>query len=496
MPPIKHVFVLVLENRSFDHFFGLSGIRGIPRPNDPGFRAGATDRCAADPPHEFADVAEQCRGNFPAIGYFGFSPSQIPVLTTLAQSYLLFDNWYSAMPGPTWPNRFFLHAASSGGLTDSPTNLSVFTSTQCANHAFHFSNGTIYERLAGAGRKWRIYAGDAIPQVLAVQGMVERRYDLDLFRPIKSDGTGAGSLLEDLADPNYDVDYTFIEPAYNPQFTGFYTGSSQHPRSKVSDGEQLIRDLYSALRGSRLWESSVLLITWDEHGGFYDSRSTQGAVPPGDEPVNFGRAGIGAPEFDFSQTGLRVPALLISPYSPAGALASQCCPRGTTFDHASVVRSVRETFGLHGQLTARDAAVPSWLALLADVAREDCPTGNAIPMPNPSPGTAPVAGTPATAAPDSFLTGIALIARDLDQTLVHRTGAPLTAALPGRAMVATPQAATPPSASALASYVADVSERVRQHTGALRAAKTKGALAGTPQRTSGPPSLPREGTQP
>jgi phospholipase C len=476
MPPIKHVFVLVLENRSFDHFFGLSGLPSVPQPDDPRFKAGATDRCVGDPPHEFRNVKDQIAGTFPDVGYFAFHPAQIPVLTKLAQSYLLFDNWYSSMPGPTWPNRFFLHAASSAGLTDSPTNLSVFTSTTCASYAFKFPKGMLFDRLEGAGRRWRVYHGDNIPQVLAVHGMVEHRFDLDLFRPIESDGTGAGNLLDDISHPDYDVDYTFIEPAYNPQLFGFYTGSSQHPRSTVSEGEALIREIYAALRKSPVWESSALLITWDEHGGFYDSRPPRRAVPPGDDPVNFGRAGSDAPTFDFSTTGFRVPALLISPYAPAGAIASQRCPDGTTFDHASVVRSVRDTFAIEAPLTNRDATAPSWLALLSDTPRQDCPGGDDIPPPNLSTAAAPEAPQIGASPPDSFLTGISLIARDLDQALTHRTGSPLSAQQQGREMMAASQEAPPMTARDLGQYVAEVSGRVQQHVRGLRAAKTKRKL--------------------
>jgi phospholipase C len=478
MAPIKHVFVLALENRSFDHFFGLSGLPGVTPPDDPQFEAGATDRCACDPPHEFLDVRAQIAGRFQGAGYLAFRPNQIPVLMKLAQSYLLFDNWYSAMPGPTWPNRFFLHAASSGGLTDSPTDLAAFTSTQCSSHAFQFSNGTLYERLEGAGRKWRIYHGDNIPQVLAVQGMLERRYDLDRFRPIEPDGTGAGNLIEDLASPDYDVDYAFIEPAYNPQLRGFYTGSSQHPRSTVSEGEALIRSIYCAIRSSPVWMNSVLLITWDEHGGFYDREKPRPTKPPGDEPVNFARAGANAPKFDFSITGLRVPALLISPYAPANKLASQCCQTGLSFDHSSVVRSVRDTFVIEAQLTNRDGAAPSWLPLLAAAARSDCPVAADIPMPCAS---SPVPGVGATASPpDSFLTGISLIARDLDNALTRRTGvAPLAAKQQRDGLRLAPAAPPPVAVKDVAAYVADVSARVGRHAHALRAASAKnsGALA-------------------
>ena len=132
MADIKHVFVLMLENRSFDHLFAFSGRSGVPRPDASwGMTADAPDRTPLDPPHEFEDVAAQISGDPPMCGFAqqsywnvsrqGFAAGALPVLRTLANQYFLFDNWYSSMPGPTWPNRFFVHAGSSGGLDNSPS---------------------------------------------------------------------------------------------------------------------------------------------------------------------------------------------------------------------------------------------------------------------------------------------------------------------------------------------------------------------------------------
>ena len=110
MPSIDHLFVLMLENRSFDHMFGLSGLPGIQVPGN--LKAGAKDRAKKDPSHDFPDVDRQYNAGHMdgfdsgADAYLGLEPAQIPVLTALAREFLLFDNWYSSMPGPTWPNRF------------------------------------------------------------------------------------------------------------------------------------------------------------------------------------------------------------------------------------------------------------------------------------------------------------------------------------------------------------------------------------------------------
>jgi len=167
---IEHVFVLMLENRAFDHLLGFSGITGQDAANSgstginglTGSEAntfngraysvsgGADDVMPVDPEHEFTNVLEQlcgpgatypAGGAYPAINNTGFvasyvasggaadpgevmkcfAPEQLPILTALAQEFAVCDNWYASMPGPTWPNRMFVHAASSGGLDHSPT---------------------------------------------------------------------------------------------------------------------------------------------------------------------------------------------------------------------------------------------------------------------------------------------------------------------------------------------------------------------------------------
>ena len=489
MAPVSQVFVLMLENRSFDHFFGLSGLYGLPSPPaGSGFGPGAQDTATDDPPHEFLDVAGQIDGGkmdqFTPTGKLGFDRAQIPVTSALASSYLLFDNWFSSMPGPTWPNRFFVHAGTSGGLTDSPSGSDSATAVQPWGTAFKFQNGTLYDRLEGAGRRWRVYYGDVTPQVLAAQGMTEKIFDPARFRPIYASDHSAGDFAADVAGDAYGIDYTFIEPKYGIQVTGQFQGESQHPTDAVSAGEGLVKYVYEALRNSPLWETSVLLVVWDEHGGFYDHVPPPPAPPPGDAPLNFGR-GTGnqptPPAFGFDRLGVRVPALLVSPFAPKG-LASQLGQPRLAFDHASVVRSVRDLFGMAASLTARDAASPSWWPLLQDVRRADADCPTSLPVASTAGATLARAvttphGTAATAqAPDSFVAGTSLIAYDLDQLIAQRTGQQPLSRAPqhqlafdrvarARAIVA----GVPDSHLALHRYIAEVSERVQQHQRDLQA---------------------------
>lgn len=355
---MDHVVVLMLENRSFDHLFGLSGLV-TPPPAHFGFGGGATDRAAYDPPHDYDDVAAQMAGGamtgFPRSAggeaMKGFAAADIPVLAALAGRYLLMDNWFASVPGPTWPNRLYAHAASSGGLDNglsaAAANVAITDPTFC----MVLDKGHIFERLSAAGRSWRVYQGDRFSQVLCLQGMVEaadysqrKRY----FRPMK-DFEGdlrAGEV----------ANYTWIEPDYGI-FARFKSGNSQHPVGTVSAGERLIAQVVDAVRLSPVWPRTVLLIVWDEHGGFFDHVAPPSATPPGDRPWNHGRARRPR-DCGFDRLGPRVPALLISPLLPQG-LGSQVYP-GQVFDHASIVASLRATFDLGGALTGRDAAAASW----------------------------------------------------------------------------------------------------------------------------------------
>src|SRR5579863_1017087 len=192
---IKHVFVLMLENRSFDHMLGFSGLpeiegasaadmntfkgQNFPATND------AANVMGHDPGHEFNDVLEQLCGSgmvytggpYPKINNSGFvsnytfgdimkcydTPMALPVMMALANEFAVCDHWYASLPGPTWPNRFFVHAASSGGLDHSPTTLETLEWEKLKG--FVFENGSIYDSLVKAGQSWRIYRGVKKPIV-------------------------------------------------------------------------------------------------------------------------------------------------------------------------------------------------------------------------------------------------------------------------------------------------------------------------------------------
>ncbi len=356
---IEHIIVLMMENRSFDHMLGwlqspsydIDGLTGNEwNPTDPSDPAdphnevtvtrNAQDVTPHDPGHEFSDVNVQLFSNPsgpPAAGQENrgfvfnyaqqhdvspatartimdcFDPGELPVLTALAQEFAVCTRWFSSVPGPTWPNRFFAHAATSKGYLD--------------NSQFHnYDMLTIFENLSSQGKTWANYYHD-ISQTWQLQRLGTPA--------LKDNFKDYGDFRKDAAKgklPNY----SFIEPKY---FWWFGDANDQHPPHSVRAGEALIADVYHRVRTSPLWEKSLLVIVYDEHGGFYDHAITPKDATPPDQYHS---------QFDFKRYGVRVPAVLISPYIEKGAIIRE------TFDHSSIPATLKEVFKLDRFLTDRD----------------------------------------------------------------------------------------------------------------------------------------------
>jgi phospholipase C len=426
---ISNIFVLMLENRSFDHMLGFSGLPGVPEPPTKfGFTPGAVDKLAHDPPHEFDNVAAQIHGGmmdgFSGSGgpdtMLGFDAPKVSVLIELAKNNLYFDNWFSSMPGPTWPNRLFAHAASSGGLDNSLSAIDAGGAVTNPGSYLDFENGHIFDRLVAKGVSWRVYHQKTnlfdYPQVLCLKGMVSKWTDRNFFRPFsqfKSD-----MLHGDVAG------YTFIEPKYD--LPSYSNGNSQHPTGKISPGEVLIKDVYTAIFKQSVGAHSALLITWDEHGGFFDHVTPPAAVPPGDSPLNHNRAKLPR-NFVFDRFGVRVPAVLISPWLPAG-LGSDVFGKNSTFDHSSIVRALRSTFALDDanrkQLTNRDKASPDWNSKLLATPRTIKLNLPAVAVPKHKTPVPSIKEVAASGPPSGNLLGISQIAVDIDWYTAERLRVP------------------------------------------------------------------------
>jgi phospholipase C len=349
---IEHIVVLMLENRSFDHMLGfmkrpdypIDGLNGDEmNPTDPEHptdlvrvSADAGDLLGPDPGHSFQDINIQLFNNPsgpppvgpPNTGFVYsysqqngvtrliarnimkcFDPRTIPVLTSLAMEFAVCDKWFSSVPAKTWPNRFFAHAATSKGYLD--------------NSQFNnYDMPTIFEKLTANGLTWRDYYDD-FSQTWALQRLQteELRVNFRSMSQFRADARN-GTL------PNY----SFIEPKY------FVSANDQHPPHSIAKGEELIAMVYNVIRSSPLWESTLLVITHDEHGGTYDHVQPLRATPPDSHTARFA----------FDRYGVRVPAVLISPFIPPRTIVT------TVFDHTSILATLNRVFGLGAPLTARD----------------------------------------------------------------------------------------------------------------------------------------------
>ncbi len=384
LDPIKHVIVLMLENHSFDQMLGcfqelypdLDGIPGgkPPRTNDangvpyaqcPGARLTAP----MDPNHDYEHVLKQIGS-----GNRGFAqdfadcfphavPADVaevmkyhargalPALHTLAENFTICDHWFSSLPGPTWPNRLFVHSGTSLGRVTMPEGV--------MNANLHWYNQTtLYDRLNEKKISWKIYFGDIAQSWVLVDQWAPRNmihyHHMQRF-------------YEDVAQPERDFpSYVFIEPTYNPP-----GANDDHPCHSLLEGERLIAEVYNAVRANEaLWQCSLLIVVYDEHGGYYDHVSPPKAVPPDHHQE----------EFTFDLLGVRVPAVLVSPY------AAQCCVN-TQFDHTSLLRYLVDKWRL-GSLGAR-VADPNTISIgsaLTRAVRTNTPVQ--LPMPGPSPGAA------------------------------------------------------------------------------------------------------------
>ena len=436
-PSIEHVFVLMLENRSFDHMLGFSKIDGIDQNGNPATINGADPltnenvnpvngvnvpvnfpadfqlkNVDNDPGHEFENtltslcgegsIYNSVAGGYPQINNSGFiqnyfdngsatpqrimncyTPNQLPVINALAKEFAVCDNWFSSLPGPTWPNRFFLLAATSGGLDNSPSTLDIISSTTV--EGYRFENGNIFDLLDANCIKWRIFEGDDFPVSFALNGMNLN----DLQGRFKD----FNDFESEVNKTNFSDRFIFIEPKYGSHkidITGpgdFTCGNSMHPLDDVIRGEKLIKKVYEVIRNSPHWRKSLLLITFDEHGGFYDHVQPPAAVPPGDlvtagyrkeYPAGHPQAGQ-LINFQFDQLGVRVPALVISPYIRKGIIDH------TIYDHTSMLNSIEKLFKMTN-LTQRDKAANDFLHLLSlNTPRSDSPAILPDPAINPDP---------------------------------------------------------------------------------------------------------------
>lgn len=401
--PIKTVVVLVQENRSFDHMLGwfkslnpeINGVTArlsqsnpisVSDPNSTHLTFRDTAAFVdPDPDHSFQAIYEQVSGKpwntsdpdpnppITMTGFAqnaerraqglaetvmnGFKPEMVPVFKELVTEFAVCDRWFASLPAATQPNRLYVHSATSHGATGNETDQLVDG----------FPQKTIFESLEENGCSFGIYY-QSFPSTFFYRNLRKLKY-VDNFHQynlhFKND-CKKGKL------PNYVV----IEPRYFDILTA--AANDDHPSHDVSEGQKLVKDIYEALRNSPQWNEILFLVVYDEHGGFYDHVQTPTGVPSPDDII-----GPAPYNFNFDRLGVRVPAIMISPWiergtvlhGPSGPLAS------SEFEHSSIPATVKKIFNLNKFLTKRDA----WAGTFENVInrsspRTDCPATLSEPV--------------------------------------------------------------------------------------------------------------------
>jgi phospholipase C len=407
MPPgldeLRHIVVLMMENRSFDHMLGSlkavdSRIDGITDQDTfsnpdtasnlvkPQALAEFQSQLQPDPDHHFPGVDLQIFGGDTSPNrvanmqgfvksYFNqqrdvshsqkimyyFKQSDLPVLTTLALEFAVFNRWFASIPGPTICNRAFAHYGTSFGRVD--MNLLY------VNEPFK----SIYQRMISATPKHtsKLYYYDTASSTMEIVNLLQNQPELfgsyDQF-------------LDDCAKGNL-PDYSFVEPNYSDHDTdsGEEVANDQHPDHHVQKGEMFIASIYQAIKNNpSLWESTALLIVYDEHGGIFDHVAPPACIPDKfSASANDTRTGI---SFAFDRLGVRVPAVLVSPWIPKGTVVNR------VFDHASIPATITKFFlGDYSPRSPRETSAdvfiepkvtpvdPARNLLSLDLMRTDCP---------------------------------------------------------------------------------------------------------------------------
>jgi phospholipase C len=332
---IDAIVVVMMENRAFDHYYGsyellegkqvmgLQGNESNPAPDGSAVTVGPLTEFTTDPdpPHGWDASHRQFNGGQmdgfvteyldeegaearTVMSYY--SRAELPVSYALADAYSLCNRWFCSVMGPTWPNRFYLHCGTSGGMKyNQPIMLRGILQVlddagiPCGYYASNLPFAAAY--------------GYPDPNAVNKNSLKE----ISAFYAAAADGTLPALSIVD------------------PILTAFETiGNDDHPPADVRDGQAFLASIHDALAQSPQWNRCLLVVTYDEHGGFYDH------VPPPELADDLE---------EFRQLGFRVPSLVIGPQVRRGAV------NDTVFDHSSVIATVCQKFGLE-PLTSRVSA--------------------------------------------------------------------------------------------------------------------------------------------
>lgn len=382
---IDHIVVLMLENRSFDHMLGYLSLTG-GRTDIDGLKPGmsneyggrdypiehldrtALDGEAEDPCHSPDCVDEQISGGMggfvssfakhlagarppaanpdPGLVMRYYDERELPVYDFLAREFCVCDSWFSSVAGATWPNRLYSIAGRAAGSREDLKvpiyNLPAFT-----------------RHLDDRGIDWHWYSYDpGTLRMVDAQYRLTNHHHFAYFdsRKLSISQRAVGELFEE--GPSFLDDaangalpaVSWIDPHWKDARVLAPDSNDDHPPSDIVAGQDLVLTLYNALRNSPAWERTMLVITYDEHGGFFDHVTPPDA--PDDDPA-------------FTKYGVRVPAVVVSPLVERGAVSHE------TFDHTSILATILRRFCRNGdQLPDMGARTTNALHLGSLLTRE------------------------------------------------------------------------------------------------------------------------------
>ncbi|OWM69135.1 hypothetical protein CDL15_Pgr025322 [Punica granatum] len=370
--PIKTVVVLVMENRSFDHMLGwmkklnpeINGVDGSEsnplNATDPNssriFFKDGSQYVDPDPGHSFQAIREQIFGSNntsadpPPMN--GFAQQALSMSTDMVQDVM--KGWFASVPSSTQPNRLFVHSGTSGGAT---SNIPALL-------AMGYPQRTIFENIEDAGLSFGIYYQN-IPATLFYRNLRKIKY-VTKFRPY-------GLFFKAHAAAGKLPSYTVVEQRYMD--SKLEPANDDHPSHDVYQGQMFVKEVYETLRASPQWNETLLVITYDEHGGFFDHVAT----PVHGVPSPDGIVGPVPFFFRFDRLGVRVPTIVVSPWIEKGTVVHG--PNGSPYptseyEHSSIPATVKKLFNLSSPfLTKRDAWAGTFEGIVQKLAepRTDCP---------------------------------------------------------------------------------------------------------------------------
>jgi phospholipase C len=368
--PIDHIVVVMMENHSFDSYLGhlnkygnRTDIESAPAAaSNPDGDAGpqpwihAPHLCSLDTDHGwdgthfeidngamdgFASRNESTPlvdGGAPPPGNGGralwwYDETDLPLYYQLANTFAVADHYFCAVPGPTWPNRRFLYAATSWGGT--VTNLPAVLPTEPTD-LYPGNPVTVLDELESSKTTWMYYSDGILPTLSLLTGSPTTRW--------KRNPVAKFAAFQAAAKAGKLPSVSFVDPPL--ALVGSGAEADEHPPGDIQIGQKLVSDVVQAVLTSPQWSSTALFITHDEHGGFYDHVPPPSACAPDDiKPVLVnGETADGG----FDLEGVRVVLIAVSPYARKGFVGKK------TYDHTSITRFIETRFNLPA-LTKRDA---------------------------------------------------------------------------------------------------------------------------------------------